>query len=738
MISKNKIIINNKWLYSEDKDKDFITVNLPHANKEVPYNYFDEKSYQFISYYKKNLNIEADENKRVFLNFEGVMTAFKLYINRREIGEYKGGYIPHFIEITNYVDFKEENEVLVEVDSTEREDIPPFGAVVDYLTFGGIYRDVFLYYLNKCFIKNILYKYEVTDINNGKGKIKITPKVLINNELSGENYQLNFYVNNITKSISIDLIEGEKWYEIESFDIGEVDLWSIENPNIYTANCKLIKDKEIIDENNISLGFREVSIESNGLFINKEKVKIFGLNRHQSYPYVGYAMPKRVQEKDVDILKDELALNLVRTSHYPQSPYFLNRCDEIGLLVLEEIPGWQFVSSRNDWRDQVLKDVEGMILRDYNHPSIISWGVRINESWDDDALYKLTNNIAKSLDDTRNTCGIRCVEKSNLLEDIYTMNDFIHCGEEEVLRSRETVTGLEKEVPYLVTEFCGHIYPTKKFDQEERLVEHTLRHGRVMSKARSSDDYLGAIGWCAFDYNTHYDFGSGDRICYHGVMDMFRIPKMAAGIYKSQKDREEEPVLEPLTYWTRGERNIGIVFPIYVCTNCDEIELKFNGSSVGMFTRNETTIEENLKNLKYPPIKVTGNGGEWGASWSGAEFVGYIDGKEVIRRKFCENPIVSDLITTIDDKELKGNEYDATRVVIKAVDIEGNILPYATGSIHVECDGDISVIGPNNISLIGGSIAFWVKTLGEFKNSYSKIKISSSFNINKEICIIIK
>lgn len=738
MISKNKIIINNKWLYSEDKDKDFITVNLPHANKEVPYNYFDEKSYQFISYYKKNLNIEADENKRVFLNFEGVMTAFKLYINGKEIGEYKGGYIPHFIEITNYVDFKEENEVLVEVDSTEREDIPPFGAVVDYLTFGGIYRDVFLYYLSKCFIKNILYKYEVTDINNGKGKIKITPKVLINNELSGENYQLNFYVKNITKSISIDLIEGEKWYEIESFDIGEVDLWSIENPNIYTANCKLIKDKEIIDENNISLGFREVSIESNGLFINKEKVKIFGLNRHQSYPYVGYAMPKRVQEKDVDILKDELALNLVRTSHYPQSPYFLNRCDEIGLLVLEEIPGWQFVSSRNDWRDQVLKDVEGMILRDYNHPSIISWGVRINESWDDDALYKLTNNIAKSLDDTRNTCGIRCVEKSNLLEDIYTMNDFIHCGEEEVLRSRETVTGLEKEVPYLVTEFCGHMYPTKKFDQEERLVEHTLRHGRVMSKARSSDDYLGAIGWCAFDYNTHYDFGSGDRICYHGVMDMFRIPKMAAGIYKSQKDREEEPVLEPLTYWTRGERNIGIVFPIYVCTNCDEIELKFNGSSVGMFTRNETTIEENLKNLKYPPIKVTGNGGEWGASWSGAEFVGYIDGKEVIRRKFCENPIVSDLITTIDDKELKGNEYDATRVVIKAVDIEGNILPYATGSIHVECDGDISVIGPNNISLIGGSIAFWVKTLGEFKNSYSKIKISSSFNINKEIDIIIK
>ncbi|MPQ44088.1 glycoside hydrolase family 2 TIM barrel-domain containing protein, partial [Clostridium tarantellae] len=670
--------------------------------------------------------------------FEGVMCAFNLFINEKKVGEFKGGYIPHFIEITNYVDFKEENEILVEVDSREREDIPPFGNVIDYLTFGGIYRDVCLYELNHCFIENILYKYEVLNINNGQGKIKVFPKLLINNKLKEDKYKLNFNINNKEKNIAVKVSLGKKWYELEAFEIGVVDLWSIDTPNLYEASCALYKESLLLDENVISLGFRKVIIKNNGLFINDEKVKIFGLNRHQSFPYMGYAMPKRSQEKDADILKEELALNLVRTSHYPQSPYFLNRCDEIGLLVLEEIPGWQFISGREDWRQQVLRDVEGMILRDYNHPAIITWGVRINESWDDEELYTKTNDLARSLDQSRKTCGIRYLENSQFLEDIYTMNDFIHWGEETVLRSRQQVTGLEREVPYLVTEFCGHIYPTKKFDQEERLVEHTLRHGRVMSKARESKEYLGAIGWCAFDYNTHYDFGSGDRICYHGVMDMFRIPKMAASIYKSQQDNKKEAVLEPLTYWSRGERDRGEVFPIYVCTNCDEIKLKFNDEIVGEFKRSEETIEENLKHLKYPPIKVTGDGGEWGAKWTGAEFVGYIDGEEVIRKKFCVNPIISDLEVNIDDKELKGNEFDATRVVVKVVDEEGNNLPFVTGSINVEVEGDIELIGPKWISLIGGSIAFWVKTLGEFTNNKGVIKINSSFNINKQLNINIK
>src|SRR5699024_3613449 len=136
------------------------------------------------------------------------------------------------------------------------------------------------------------------------------------------------------------------------------------------------------------------------------RVKLVGLNRHQAYPYVGYAMPQRVQEKDAEILKYELGLNIVRTSHYPQSVHFLRKCDEIGLLVFEEIPGWQHIGDEA-WQAESIKNVEEMIKRDYNRPSIVLWGVRINESQDSHDFYVKTNAMAKSLDPIRQTGGVR-------------------------------------------------------------------------------------------------------------------------------------------------------------------------------------------------------------------------------------------------------------------------------------------------------------------------------------------
>ena len=229
------------------------------------------------------------------------------------------------------------------------------------------------------------------------------------------------------------------------------------------------------------------------LFRSGKNVKIRGLNRHQSWPYVGYAMPARAQIRDADILKNELNVNTVRTSHYPQSIEFLDRCDEIGLLVFEEIPGWQHIGPA-EWKDVAVKNVEEMILRDWNHPSIIIWGVRINESADDDELYARTNAVARALDPHRQTGGVRCIDNSSFLEDVYTMNDFVNSGGDIALRPQEDITGLGKKVPYLVTEYNGHMYPTKKFDCEERQNEHVLRHLRVQNASYRDESISGAIG----------------------------------------------------------------------------------------------------------------------------------------------------------------------------------------------------------------------------------------------------
>lgn len=723
LVSSTKKCISNGWIYKEHKEDTGVKVNLPHANKEVPYNYFDEKIYQFISYYEKELWIEAKGN-REFLTFDGVMTAFKLYINNKFVGEYKGGYIPHQIEITDFVVRGQNNHLLVEVDSTEREDIPPFGYVIDYLTFGGIYRDVWHSSVDHTFVQNLYFRYNILEHDGTKGHIGCKPIIEINNRELEKEVKITLNIDTHSEEIVLALKPGLHRYDLTPFTLADMSLWSLENPILYPCTVTM-EGYNAKDERMIKVGFREIVIEGDKCSLNGKAITLMGLNRHQSYPYVGYAMPKRAQEKDAMILKYELGLNTVRTSHYPQSTYFLDKCDEIGLLVLEEIPGWQNVSKREDWREQVLEDVRGMIERDYNHPSVITWGVRINESGDDHELYTKTNALARELDSTRPTSGVRCMERSELLEDIYTMNDFVHDGSENILRTRRRCTGLDEAVPYMVTEFCGHIYPTKKFDQEERLVEHALRHGRIQSMARQKDEVLGAIGWCAFDYNTHFDFGSGDRICYHGVMDMFRIPKFAAAVYKSQRDPKLGYALEPLTYWARGEKNKGIVFPIHVFTNCHEIEVKLGGVSKGRFKRQFHNTDPKMQYLEYAPFVLNMNNGEWGAHWTDAEFIGYADGEAVISKKFIANPTYKGIAVEVDDESLVANELDVTRIIVKAVDEVGNVLPYLNETICIETEGDIEVIGTKCIQLIGGSIGFWIRTKVDAKPGSSVVTIKS-------------
>ncbi len=178
----------------------------------------------------------------------------------------------------------------------------------------------------------------------------------------------------------------------------------------------------------VKFGFRDIEFRADGFYLNGRRVFMRGLNRHQSYPYMGYAAPESLQREDARILKEELCCNAVRTSHYPQSQYFIDECDRLGLLVFTELPGWQHIGDER-WKEQACENLREMILQYRNHPSIVLWGVRINESVDDDAFYARTNAIAHELDPSRPTSGVRYIQKSSLLEDVYSYNDFSHTGD---------------------------------------------------------------------------------------------------------------------------------------------------------------------------------------------------------------------------------------------------------------------------------------------------------------------
>jgi beta-galactosidase len=398
-----------------------------------------------------------------------------------------------------------------------------------------------------------------------------------------------------------------------------------------------------------------------------------------------------VQRRDAWILRKELKCNIVRTSHYPQSPHFLDACDEYGLLVLEEIPGWQHIGDQ-EWKDLSVNNVEKMIRRDWNHPAIILWGVRINESGDDHDFYTRTNSLAHSLDDSRQTGGIRYKYDSELLEDVFTMNDF-------QLPLRPANHPL-----YLNTEFIGHMYPTKRNDNIERITEHAMRHARVHNQLGSSPGYAGGIGWCAFDYNTHANFCSGDRICYHGVSDIFRIPKPAAGVYMSQCDPQQEIVLEPAFDWARGDRNESFNVAM-IASNCEHLKIYIGNRLVADIDPDRQTFP----NLPHPPFVTNIREGIRGG-WGDLKIEGYIAGKLVITKMLSGRGVDRELSVKPDDFELIGDGIDATRVVLRVTDEYGGSRPFANAALTMTVEGPGEIIGDNPFSLFGGVGAIWIKT----------------------------
>ncbi|MGC2889350.1 MAG: glycoside hydrolase family 2 TIM barrel-domain containing protein [Candidatus Acidiferrum sp.] len=697
--------INQNWRYNrsfvegahgrEFDDSAFERVVIPHTNVRLPWHSFDDKEYEFVSIYRRRFRLPAEaRGKRVFVDFEGVMTASTVWINGVNMGEYKGGYTPFSFDLTPHIDFDGENVLAVDVDSTERPDIPPFGYQIDYLTFGGIYREVWLRVVPTTFIENVFAKPK--DVLSERPALEVDC-FLQHTQASRETFTLEVELREgervlakATQHVPAPDTTAEAVAHTVHFEkLSGIKLWELDHPNLYSVQVRLLKGSELIDHDTRTIGFREAQFTAHGFELNGKVIKLRGLDRHQTFPFVGQAMPGRAQRSDARILRKSLKCNIVRTSHYPQSRHFLDACDEMGLLVLEEIPGWQHIGDEA-WKLISIDNVGRMIHRDWNHPSIILWGVRINESRDDHDFYTRTNALAHRLDPTRQTCGIRYFQSSEFLEDVFTMNDF----------------GFPLKPPnhprYLNTEFVGHTYPTKTIDQVERLTEHMLRHARIHNQLASDPQYSGGLGWCAFDYNTHADFGSGDRICYHGVTDIFREPKPAAGFYKSQCDPSDEVVLEPAFHWARGDESIGFT-KAWVCSNCDHLKFYIADKLVAEADPNKAEFAH----LRYAPFVADLK--HVVDHWGDLRIEGYLNSKLAITKTLSGRGIDQKFVLLPDDTSLHADGADTTRVVLRVTDEYGAIRPLANDSIKLVLEGPAEIIGDNPFALIGGTGAVWIR-----------------------------
>ncbi len=783
-----KVFLDRDWLFWEKFQDEMIkskmdggtSVTIPHTCRETPFHYFDESMYQMVSAYQRVIVPEDSwQGKVVLLTFEGVGHETDVYLNGEHVGESNSGYTAFTMDISAYLKYGEENLLTVRVNSKENINQPPFGFVIDYMTYGGIYRDVYLTIENPVYIEDIFYQPTMEQVRTAGlsreeiQKIRVMGTVNSKIKLSKEGEKLlstgRLAVNQFADDRQI-LGNAPLREEEITAPVSNASIWDVESPVVYELTTELLLDGELVDSYSAVIGFREAVFKTDGFYLNGRKFKIRGLNRHQSYPYVGYAMPESMQRYDAKILKEELGVNAVRTSHYPQSQYFIDECDKRGLLVFTEIPGWQHIGDEK-WQDIAVSNVERMITQYRNHPSIIIWGVRINESEDNDAFYERTNALAHKLDPTRQTGGVRARtadKNTNIQEDVMTYNDFVHSGRNEGCLPKKKVTN-DRNKPYLVTEYNGHMFPTKVFDSEEHRMEHMMRHANVLDAIAGEEDIAGSFAWCMFDYNTHKDFGSGDRICYHGVCDMFRNTKLAASLYQAQSD--DHIVLDVSSSMDIGEHPACNRGDTYIISNADSVRMYKNGKLLKEYYPKDSKF----KNMKHGPILINdyvGNGiaseegyskrkadltkyvlntfsmtggkmtagiawaalrlvlfhgmnpndavplyqkyvGDWGGSSKEYRFDAVKDGKvvkSIVKSPMTKRKMAVEISST---KLVEDQTYDVAEIRVMATDENENILNYFNEPLRIEVEGPLQVIGPVVTSFRGGLAGTYVKTIGE-------------------------
>ena len=757
----------NEYLSNLDKSLVEI-VNIPHNPVTVPYNYFSEEIYQKVFTYEKCFDVDKYDSSKIYiLKFDGFMFKGHIYLNGEDLGEHYSGYLPVKLDVTKFLKEKG-NRLLVILDSKEDINYPPFGFALDYLTFSGIYREVSLESHLSTYLDNI---YIHADIN---GNIKVLYDKIGNDEIL-VSHEIYFNKEKVAS------------FEGDSFKLDKPNLWDIDHPHLYEMKTIVkIGDKEEIYINRF--GFRDAIFKEDGFYLNNHKVKLVGLNRHQGYPYMGYAASKTLQEDDAILLK-QTGVNVVRTSHYPQSEHFLNKCDELGLLVVDEIPGWQHIGESDIWKSHCANNAKEMVLKERNHPSVIIYGVRIDESVDDHDLYTKTNEMAHKYDPYRQTIGVRNFTNSELLEDVYGYNDF-SCDSMDIglIPSMKVKHGKNA---HLVTEYLGHMDPVKATSDIDKKIEVALRHAKVIDDNMKYEDIAGAIGWCFVDYHSHTDFGSGDHICPHGVFDLYRNPKLSSYIYASQQ--ETIPVLEALTNFKPGDVKEAIFNDLYIATNCDYIELYKNDEFVNKFL----PLKDKFPYMKHPPILIDDivgytfkedkfpekihlkiakmfsyaamHGfnhlplstkvflakcmikyemdytelvgywnkyiGAWGGKAKTYKIKGYKNG-EVVKEIELGPSNAFKVDALLNKNELINEDtYDTLTIKLRHVDEHGSLLHYSNRIVHIEVTGPLSLVGPKEQVLLGGQLTLYFNSKNE--KGEGKIKLTID-DIVKEFIIPVK
>ncbi len=720
-------------------DSEWDLVSTPHGLELISTQASGSNNYQGEAWYRKHFTIpDSIKNKRLVVYFEAVMGKCKVWLNGELLTTHYGGYLPFSVDISNKINKGKENVIAVWADNSDDPTYPPGKpqTALDFSYFGGIYRDVWLVTTNDIYVTDANQEDKVAGggtfihyENLSEESVNVVVQTdILNSSSSSQDITIQYFLKNmdgviISKNETTAHFSSNSSKQIDhTIEVDKPNLWSPKSPYLYDLEILVLgESNKIVDGVKQKLGIRKIEFRGkDGFYLNNKPYegKLMGANRHQDYGYVGNALPNSGQWRDAAILK-EAGCEIIRAAHYPADPAFMDACDALGLFFIVATPGWQFWNDDDpQFEKLVYQDIREMVRRDRNYASVLLWEPILNETHYPSYFAEKVHNIVHEeypFEGAYTACddGAKGMEYFDVIysHPRYADNfDITNSGENGVKDtikfdySGEKRSAFTREWGDNVDSWSAHNSTSRvargwgespQLIQANHYAKTKYRFTNWESLYSTPAQHVGGTLWHSFDHQRGYH----PDPFYGGIADIFRQPKYAYFLFKSQRRPKES---EPMVYIAH-EMSPFSSADVTVFTNCDAVRLI-------VLEKDTIYMEQNRENFNMPsPIMVFEDVYEFmdvkklyrSRKQAKASIIaeGIIDGEVVVRTKKNPTNRKTKIKLELANKgiPLTADGSDFITVIASVVDDNGNVKRLNQDYIKFSIEGEGNIIGNSDI-----------------------------------------